>query len=374
MLIQIHMLQNYAPSNLNRDDSGSPKSAVFGSHPRGRISSQCLKRSIRRSETFEAAFRDEGLLADRTNRLPRLVNEELEELGVAEDVRQTIISRLPEIGKREGGSAKSEDDDSELKTKILLYLTPTETKIVAEKLWQLYQDKGEKDFKGMKIADLEAALRHTMPRSVDIAMFGRMTTSTAFDNVEASVQVAHAISTNRLVREFDYFTAVDDLSGETGAGMIGDVELNSSTYYKYINIHWEGLVENLGDDTEVAGKAVTALIEAAAVAQPSGKQNSTAAQNLPDFMLVEINPKNIPVSYANAFLRPVHAANGSLMKNSITVLNEYAQRLRVAYELNGVNAYFTTESGITIDSAKDKTSLPVLQRWAAKQITEAANG
>ena len=44
MLIQIHMLQNYAPSNLNRDDSGSPKSAVFGDQPRGRISSQCLKR------------------------------------------------------------------------------------------------------------------------------------------------------------------------------------------------------------------------------------------------------------------------------------------------------------------------------------------
>ncbi len=373
MLIQIHMLQNYAPSNLNRDDSGSPKSAVFGGHPRGRISSQCLKRSIRRSEVFAAAFRDEGLLADRTNRLPRLVNEELEKLGVPEDARQTIISRLPEIGKREGGGA-SEDDEGELKTKILLYLTPAETKIVAEKLWQLYQDKGETGFKDMKIADLEAALHHTMPRSVDIAMFGRMTTSAAFDNVEASVQVAHAISTNRLVREFDYFTAVDDLSGETGAGMIGDVELNSSTYYKYINIHWEGLVENLGGDAEIAGKTVTALIEAAAVAQPSGKQNSTAAQNLPDFMLVEIGSRNIPVSYANAFLTPVDIRGGSLMRNSITALNDYAQRLRAAYELNGANAYFTTEPDVTIASAENATSLPGLQRWVAQKIMEAANG
>jgi 20S proteasome alpha/beta subunit len=83
-----------------------------------------------------------------------------------------------------------------------------------------------------------------------------MTTSSAFENVEASVQVAHALSTNALSEEFDYFTAVDDLSGETGAGMIGDVEFNSSTYYKYLNVHWEKLVENLGGDVATARKAV----------------------------------------------------------------------------------------------------------------------
>jgi len=377
MLIQIHMLQNYVPSNLNRDDSGSPKSAVFGGYPRGRISSQCLKRTIRRSKVFEAAFAADGLLADRTNRLPRLVSEELEKLGVPEDARQTIISRLPEIGKKEssGNASKEKEGDDELKTRILLYLTPAETKIVAEKLWQLYQDKGEKGYNNMKIAELEAALHHTTPRSVDIAMFGRMTTSAAFDNVEASVQVAHAISTHRLVREFDYFTAVDDISGETGAGMIGDVELNSSTYYKYINVHWEGLVENLGGDVEVARKAVTALIEAAAVAQPSGKQNSTAAQNLPDFVLVEINSKNIPVSYANAFLKPVDARDrASLMQNSIAALSDYAQRLQTVYELNGARAYFTTEPNTTINAAEDVNSLSGMQRWVNQKIMEAING
>ena len=30
MLIEVHIIQNHAPSNLNRDDSGSPKSAIFG--------------------------------------------------------------------------------------------------------------------------------------------------------------------------------------------------------------------------------------------------------------------------------------------------------------------------------------------------------
>ncbi|MBE7467833.1 MAG: type I-E CRISPR-associated protein Cas7/Cse4/CasC [Anaerolineae bacterium] len=374
MLIQIHMLQNYAPSNLNRDDSGSPKSAVFGGHPRGRVSSQCLKRSIRRSQVFQEAFKADGLLADRTNRLPRLINTELEVLGVPETARQAIIKRLPEMGKREGGSGASEEEDKELKTRMLVYLTPAEAKEVAQKLWALYQEQGDKGFAKLAIGDIEAAMGHAAPRSVDIGMFGRMTTSIAFEDVQAAVQVAHALSTHRLVREFDYFTAVDDISGETGAGMIGDVEFNSSTYYKYFNIHWESLVDNLGGETETALKAVTALIEAAALAQPSGKQNSTAAQNLPDFVLVEISPKNIPVSYANAFLKPAFQSHqASLMQDSIQKLNDYAQRLRRAYELNGRRAYFTTEPDISLDSAEDVLSLPKLQAWAARQITEAAH-
>lgn len=103
----------------------------------------------------------------------------------------------------------------------------------------------------LKIADLEKELQHHLPRSVDIALFGRMTTSVAFEDVHASVQVAHAISTHALTQEFDYFTAIDDIFGHSGAGMIGDTEYNSSTYYKYLNIHWEELVKNLGGDKRV---------------------------------------------------------------------------------------------------------------------------
>ena len=386
MLIQIHILQNYVPSNLNRDDSGSPKRAIFGGYPRGRISSQCLKRSMRRSQVFEDAFRERGMLADRTNRLPRLINEQLEILGADASARQIIIKRLPELG---GGSAVKDDEDGELKTKILVYLTPVETKLVAEKLWALYQDVGDKKFSGMKIKEIEDKIVHETPRSVDIAMFGRMTTSVAFEDIQAAVQVAHAISTNSLTPEFDYFTAVDDLSGETGAGMIGDLELNSSTYYKYINICWEDLVKNLGDETEIAVQAVSALIEAAALAQPSGKQNSTAAQNLPDFMLVEISPKNIPVSYANAFLKPAnHQQNTTMMQTSISQLNDYAIRMRKAYALNGTRGYYTTEVELpdvsnrgrlaeardVLSAMEDKESLPELTTWSAQQIEEVIHG
>lgn len=47
MFIELHMIQNFVPSNLNHDDTGSPKDCVFGGQRRARVSSQCLKRSIR---------------------------------------------------------------------------------------------------------------------------------------------------------------------------------------------------------------------------------------------------------------------------------------------------------------------------------------
>ena len=105
-----------------------------------------------------------------------------------------------------------------------------------------------------KLNEINKYLGESVPRPVDIAMFGRMTTAQAFKNVQAAVQVAHALSTNTLKQEFDYYTATDDLKpdSEPGADMIGDIEFNSCTYYKYLNVHWDELVNNLGGDKEIA--------------------------------------------------------------------------------------------------------------------------
>ena len=47
LFVEYHLIQNFAPSNLNRDDTGAPKDALFGGHRRARVSSQCFKRAIR---------------------------------------------------------------------------------------------------------------------------------------------------------------------------------------------------------------------------------------------------------------------------------------------------------------------------------------
>lgn len=376
MLIQIHMLQNYVPSLLNRDDSGAAKSAPFGGRQRSRISSQCLKRSIRLYDGFQDAFKGDNLLADRTKRLPKLVAQALAEMGADEAVCTAIAERTAEIGQESTKRDTKTVDLDNLETRQLIFIGANEVNTIAEKLLALYNEDPKK-WEKRKIEEITDTLGSSVPRSVDIAMFGRMTTSAAFEDIQASVQVAHALATNELVRVYDFFTAVDDLkkeddSADAGAGMIGDVELNSSTYYKYYNIHWEGLVANLGGDTAIAAKAVNAFIEAAALAQPSGKQNSTAAMNLPDFVLVEVSQKNVPVNYANAFLKPAAPwANETLMQNAITKLDKYGQTLRRAYGLNGERAYFSTEE--TAVSAEDVQSLPDLQAWVSTQIQEAVD-
>jgi len=370
MLIQIHILQNYAPANLNRDDTGSPKDAIFGGLRRGRISSQCLKRSIRRSTTFAEYFSSTNLLGMRTRLLPQQIKEALVDLQVPQPVIDAIVSRVPEIG-RESAKGESNTESQEgndevvvVQTRQLIFIGANEIKPLAQKLLEIFNQHGVDKWKKAKIADITKELGASLPKSVDIAMFGRMTTSEAFEDVQASVQVAHAISTNALTEEFDYYTAVDDLSGETGAGMIGDVEFNSSTYYKYLNIHWEQLVKNLAGDKEIAKQAVKALIKAATIAHPTGKQNSFAAFNLPDLVLVEVSESNLPVSYANAFLKPVRSNHqSSIMDISMDQLASHMDQLIKTYDLSSQRAFITTTEH-PFQSAQQQTNVNTLIDWA----------
>ena len=165
------------------------------------------------------------------------------------------------------------------------------------------------------------------------------------------------------IRDSDYYTAVDDISGESGAGMIGDVEFNSATYYKYFSVHWDQLVKNLGGDTAIAAKAVQALIDAAARVTPSGKQRSFAAHNLPDLVLVEVQEASQPVSYANAFLRAVTVrGEQSLMDVSVDALKEHMDRLIGTYELQAQRGYVTTGNA-ELPHAEKLRSLPALLKW-----------
>jgi CRISPR system Cascade subunit CasC len=211
-----------------------------------------------------------------------------------------------------------------------------------------------------------------IPHAVDIAMFGRMTTSSPFKDVEAAVQVAHAFSTHAVEQEFDYYTAVDDISGEAGAGFIGETSFNSATYYKYINIHWEGLLANLQNDVAIASDTVRALIETAMFAIPSGKQNSFAAHNLPDLALIEVRDRNVPLSYANAFVQPVRAtAQSSLVARSAEALQDYAATINGLYGLQARRAFISTVP-FTLPEAQECASLTALLSWLPLPTGERA--
>ena len=344
MLVEVHILQNHAPSNLNRDDTGSPKEAVFGGYKRARISSQCLKRSIRRSEIFQETLARQ--LATRTRSLPELVRASLLDAGVSEEMAEVAARKASGFGT-ENGKEKEPDKTGHYRTAQTMFLSKADITAVADVLRQAAEEaKNAKALGKTSAKDLQKTAEdkgfRAMP--VDIALFGRMVTSPAFLDVEASSQFAHAISTHKVDHEFDYFTAVDDLEraadDEAGAGadMIGDVEFNSACYYKYFNVHVDGLVDNLTGRAfgreitqedeqfarETAADAIRTLIRNACLVTPTGKQNSFAAHQPPSLVWIEIRDLNLPVSYANAFCRPVNpkGRDGLETTSAIALKNE----------------------------------------------------
>lgn len=497
MLIEIHMIQNHSPSNLNRDDLGAPKTCIFGGVTRARISSQCLKRSIRNPgnaddlhnrepSLFAAAMA--GHMGTKTKLFPWLVREMLqqqEQLGIAAELRipEADHERIELAAKRIGLSKEKDEKtsvsarmDPRPKTAQLIHLGPRHAELfvqklatlrnedgkcyqyflnpkasfeelvgnelklndsgpdekiqkrivkaswlvakcrmktlltpdgededepalvgeqpgeeharrIAEKLSELFADeKANKDILRRLVSaatdDEKKQIRDDAPDrpgamdkflaalkdvhkfdAVDIALFGRMTTSDAFEDVEAAMQVAHAISTHATINEVDYFTAVDDKGAGVGAGHVGEAMFNSPCFYKYFCLDWDQLVTNLAgpppdarkDKEEfdkwkteaksaaekLAAAALGHFIRAAALTTPSGKQNSFAANNEPCGILVEIKKKGkVATSYANAFAEPVErigkpdddaADEKSIEGRSVACLADHVQSVGNAY-------------------------------------------
>jgi CRISPR system Cascade subunit CasC len=169
--------------------------------------------------------------------------------------------------------------------------------------------------------------------SIDLALFGRMVANVTDLNVEASCQVAHALSTHAVENEYDYFTAVDDhkvadAEEDAGAGMIGTIEFNSATLYRYATVDVSQLAENLGD-VEATTLALGAFLQAFVKSMPTGKQNTFANRTLPEAVVIAVRSDQ-PVSFVGAFEEPVSAVGGRASA-SVAKLVEYAQDVASAY-------------------------------------------
>lgn len=340
MFIELHILQNFAPSNLNRDDTGNPKDTEFGGVRRARVSSQAIKRAIRLHPVFEKTT--EVKPAIRTRWLTRSLVEKLTKGGKSEDVVWKVAEAL--ANAFELGTEKDKKTNQP-RTSVLVFFSEQEIQTLADQLIVSWKDVSSIDEKNVpaafkKIADDFVKAYKTRRASVpDIAMFGRMLAEKPELKMDAACQVSHAISTHRVNMELDYFTAVDDLlkEDEAGAGHVNVTAFNSACFYRYARIDWDLLVKNLGDDKELARKTVEGFLRAAALAIPSGKQNSFAAQNPPDFMLGVVRKDGQSWSLANAFETPVKPnSEGGLMSASIKKLSEYWAKLSKVYGGDGI--------------------------------------
>ena len=357
LFLEFHLIQNFAPSNLNRDDTGAPKDAIFGGQRRARVSSQCFKRAVRLAAS-EHELLPQAHRGIRTKKLKALLLERLAGRD-AEEAGAKIEVALAAAG------LKVKDD---AKTEYLLFLGEGEVSAFAALIEQHWDElpvggdkKSKKDAKASLPAEIVKKAKALLDggKAVDVALFGRMLADLPSVNQDAACQVAHAISKHRVEREFDYFTAVDDKddADETGAGLIGQVEFNSATLYRYAVLDLRKLLANLQGDRELALSAVEAFTRALALAIPSGKQNSFAAHNPPEFAGLCLRHAT-PLSLANAFEKPVAPrADRALTEQSVERLAAYEGKLAAVY-----------------GSEKDQwLSLDLTGRWPADKGEAVAN-
>jgi len=321
MFIEFHLLQNFAPSNLNRDDTNNPKDCEFGGCRRARISSQCIKRSIRTHPSF--AKQTEVEPAERTRFLAREIARLLVEKG--QDPKESKLAASNVIGNILGGM----DDKDSTRSKVLIFISQKEKDALVDLIQEHWTQATTGEFqkneleKAIKLLIKSFQNRTSAP---GIALFGRMLAEKPDLNIDAAAQVAHAISTHRVNMDFDFFTAVDDLQHEeeTGAAMMGVIGFNSACFYRYARVDFQQLHKNLDYDLHLARKTIAAFMRALAYAVPSGKQTSFAAQNPPGFLMAVTREDGMSWSLANAFEKPVFPRREqSLLDASVMALDAY---------------------------------------------------
>ena len=337
--VDIHIIQSLPPSCVNRDDSGSPKSAVYGGVRRLRVSSQSWKRATRLYFNDLLDAKDVGV---RTKRVVEVLAERITEdapeladaaAALAEGVfKAARIKLAPPRGKK----------DAPQESGYLLFLSTSQIARLAGLAIASARGGEALDAKTVKKIFKEE-------HAVDIALFGRMVADDTDLNVDAACQVAHAISTHAAENEYDFFTAVDDDKSrseeeDAGAGMMGTVEFSSATMYRYATVNLDMLVENLGDG-DAALRALEVFIKGFCLSMPTGKQNTFANRTLPEAVVVSVRDDQ-PVSLVGAFEKPIRTneADGYLAR-SAEALAEHARAIEDSYGLKPLASFVVALKG-----------------------------
>ena len=303
LFLDIHAIQILPPSNVNRDDTGSPKTARFGGVTRARVSSQAWKKAMR---DYFCKNGQEFRLGIRTKRILNYVILRILEKGISSDrheAQDKVAAVLENAGYKY--SRKKQELDA-------LYFFSNEQidKLAEFTQNERYIKKYDTDSEKKKIKKEIINLLKEDTIEIDIALFGRMLAGTPLLKEDASSQVAHAISTHEVQTEYDYFIAKDDwVSDDDGAAMIETNEFNSSTLYRYANVAVHEFLHQMKDDKELTARALRLYIEAFAKSMPSGKCNSYANQTFPQALLVILRDDR-PISFVGAYENAVKAKNG----------------------------------------------------------------
>ena len=337
--VDIHIIQSLPPSCVNRDDSGSPKSAVYGGVRRLRVSSQSWKRATRLYFNDILDAKDVGV---RTKRVVEVLAERITEDAPELAGDAAALAKKVFAATKIKLSSPRGKKDAPQESGYLLFLSTSQIARLAELAIASARDGEALDAKTIRKIFKEE-------HAVDIALFGRMVAEDPDLNVDAACQVAHAISTHAAENEYDFFTAVDDDKSrseeeDAGAGMMGTVEFSSATMYRYATVNLDMLVENLGDD-DAALRALEVFIKGFCLSMPTGKQNTFANRTLPEAVVVSVRDDQ-PVSLVGAFEKPIRTneADGYLAR-SVEALAEHARAIEDNYGLRPLAGFVVALKG-----------------------------
>lgn len=355
--LNFHVLISHSPSCLNRDDMNMQKDAIFGGRRRVRISSQSLKRAIRKSHYYQRHIGESSIRTIHLERLRDVVHQKLSEKYPAEVINTTLSllsgKNIAQEEKIDGGAVSPWVLD-EIEWFCQQINDPQNSALgTDEKKWT----------KALK--DQITGLRSMLSSAVDIALSGRMATSglmSELGKVDGAMSLAHAITTHVVESDIDWFTAVDDLHESTGAAHLGTQEFSSGVFYRYASLNLAQLQENLGGATRQQVLKIAAhLAHMLATEIPGGKQHSFAAFNPADMVMV--NFSDLPVSMANAFEKPVPASKEGFLRPSLETFNSYWTKVSRGYGLAGPVAQFVLDDVASAEGVMKMPDLKALKQW-----------
>ena len=375
-IIEFHILQTIPPANLNRDDTGSPKTAIYGGALRARVSSQAWKRPTR--ELFRQTI-DQASLGLRTKRVVEVLVQRITDRR--DDIANENALRLAKLTLTTAGlkliapkAPKDSDAESIDETQYLLFMGNGQYDALADLVIDAYDNgDAESTIKTQKKQIRSIVLND---HSIDVALFGRMVADSTDLNIDAAAQVAHAISVQRVSTESDYYTAVDDVKQDnedeidSGAAMIGEIEFNSATFYRYANVDVNRLFDTLGS-VSATKAAVEAFVRSFITSIPSGKINTFAHRTLPDLVLINVRDTQA-VNLVGAFEEPI---DRDIVRQATHALVEREHQIDKAYGTTPIQSWTIRVGDDTaeVDDITPATSLADAVESVGRTVAERLN-
>ena len=182
--LEIHALQTVPPSNMNRDDAGTPKTALYGGVTRARVSSQSWKRAIRSDfneqlDPTDVGTRSRTIVAEIAN----VITDRRRDL--ADQATPLAVAAMEAAGfKKPVPPKRKNSEEGSPETGYLVFLSQRQIESLADAAIGVADEADPlKAMRAAKVKDLVDA-----DHSVDIALFGRMVADSADLNVDAAAR------------------------------------------------------------------------------------------------------------------------------------------------------------------------------------------